>query len=439
MSRPTHGVHPLNWSLTHGLIPHLVLAGGLAALLALAVSRRSHWWSRRLPLALALTAVLSVLLQFTVDDWWQPFPDHLPHRVTLWLGAGILGLCLAALRTPPARWRGRAAIALGAALVTLMSASQVNRHFDQYPTARVLLAPWIGRTDALPTNRDPNTVAAPPGRALSEVWHPTGHLPDAGTVSTASIPGVKSGFKARDAYVYLPPAYRTSPRPLLPVLVLMVGQPGSPEDWIGAGALQDQMDAFAEAHQGLAPIVVVVDQTGSIWSNTLCMDSRIAKSQTYLAQDVPDWITSHLQTAPGRTARAIGGLSLGGTCSLQLAVNAPEVYGSFLDISGQQEPTLGSHARTVDEAFGGDEAAFDAVDPLHVMAHRSFPDTAGSFVAGAGDGEFRPQQEKAYAAAVQAGMKAVYATVPGGHDWNTFRTGLGENIPWLARQTGLTP
>ncbi|MDH6131222.1 S-formylglutathione hydrolase FrmB [Kitasatospora sp. MAA4] len=439
MSRPTAGWNPLDWSLTHGVVPHLVLAGGLAALIALAASRRSRWWSRRLPLAVALGAASAVLLQVAVDDWWQPLPDRLPHRVTLWAGVGVLGVCLAAFRIPGARRRIRAAAVLGAALVMLMSLSQINRLFDQYPTSRVLLDPWIGRTTALTTAWEPHTVAAPPGRPLAEVWHPTSRIPAAGTISTAAIPGVKSGFKARDAYVYLPPAYRMSPRPLLPVLVLMAGEPGSPVDWVGAGGLQDQMDAFAADHQGLAPIVVVVDQIGSLWNNTLCMDSRIANEQTYLAQDVPDWIATRLQTATGRTARAIGGLSLGGTCSLQLAVNAPQVYGSFLDISGQSEPTLGSHGKTVDQAFGGDEAAFDAVDPLHVMARQSFPDTAASFVAGASDGEFRPQQETAYAAAVKAGMKATFGTVPGGHDWGTFRAALGGNIPWLARQTGILP
>lgn len=28
-------------------------------------------------------------------------------------------------------------------------------------------------------------------------------------------------------------------------------------------------------------------------------------------------------------------------------------------------------------------------------------------------------------------------TVPGGHDWNTFRAGLADNVTWLAQQTGL--
>lgn len=429
--------NPLDWPLTTGVIPYLVLAVGCAALLGLAYSRSRYWWSRRLPGAVLLAAALTVLLRLVVDDWWVPFPDGLPRPTLLWIGVAILGLCLAALRMPPLRLRGRVLAAGGAALVVLMASSGINRQFDEYPTMRVLLNPWIGRTDELTTGRVA-AVQVPEGRTLSEVWHAPAGLPAKGTVSTVAIPATKSGFRTQDAYVYLPPAYQANPRPLLPVLVMMAGQPGQPSDWTGTGQLPEQMDAFAAGHQGLAPIVLMVSQNGSQWGNSLCMNSRIAQAQTYLAEDVPDFARTHLQTATGRTAFAIGGLSQGGTCALQLAVNAPEVYGSFLDISGQDEPTLGSRQETVQKAFGGDEAAFDAVDPMHVMARTKFPDTAAAFVVGAGDGEFGPQQRKVHQAALAAGMKATFQTVPGGHDWNTFRAGLGVNIPWLAQQTGLT-
>jgi hypothetical protein len=55
--------------------------------------------------------------------------------------------------------------------------------------------------------------------------------------------------------LYLPPAYLGSVRARLPVLVLIPGQPGGPEDWLLAGRLAAVMDAFAAAHDGLAPVV----------------------------------------------------------------------------------------------------------------------------------------------------------------------------------------
>ncbi|MEV7778652.1 alpha/beta hydrolase-fold protein [Kitasatospora sp. NPDC088351] len=429
--------NPIDWPLTHGPIPHAVLAAGWGALLVLALSRSRAWWKRRLPAALLAAAALSLLLDTVVDGWWHPFPEGLPRYVTWWIAIALLGLCLAGFRMPSLPRRGKALAAVGGILVLLMASSQVNRGFGQYPSGRVMLAPWLSKTQELITSKDARTVGPPPGKVLDEVWQAPPGLPAKGTVSITPIPGTKSGFKGRDAYVYLPPAYQASPRPLLPVVVLITGQPGNPGDWVLGGQVNEALDAFAAEHHGLAPIVVMPDQLGSIWANTLCMDSRIANVQTYLAVDIPDWVHQNLQAARGRGSWSIGGASMGGTCALQLAVNAPDVYGSFLDMSGQEEPTLGTREQTVAAAFDGDAARFDAVDPLQVMARKRFPDTAAAIVVGRTDGEFRPQQEKIYEAVTAAGMKAKFDLMPGGHGWVVFRPGIVDQLPWLAQQTGL--
>ncbi|WP_051837187.1 alpha/beta hydrolase [Streptomyces sp. NRRL WC-3742] len=429
--------NPLDWPLTHGPIPQAVQAVGWAALILLALRRDRSWWRFGLPAALATAAGLSLLLGYLVDDWWHPFPEGTPRYVTWWVATALLGLCLAAYRMRRSTWPRRVlGLGLGS-LVLLMAASEVNIGFDMYPNGRVMLAPWLDRTAMLSTTKSAETATAPPDKVLEEVWTPPPGLPAKGTVSQAHIPGTKSGFHGRNAYIYLPPAYQASPRPLLPVLVLITGQPGAPDEWVHQGQVDELMDAFAAKHGGLAPIVVMPDQLGATWNNSLCMDSKIAKMQTYLAEDVPNWAQKNLQTATGRRSWAIGGASMGGTCALQLGVNAPEVYGTVLDISGQEEPTLGTRAETVKAAFGGDTAKFDAIDPLQVMARRQFPDTAIAVVVGEGDGIFRPQQEKVYKAVQGAGMKATFATAPGGHGWMVFRPAIADQLPWLARQTGL--
>ncbi|MFE5582952.1 alpha/beta hydrolase [Kitasatospora sp. NPDC056531] len=430
--------NPIDWPLTHGPIPYAVLAAGWAALVLLAVRRGRAWWRFRLPAALVTAGALSLLLDVLVDGWWHPFPEGTPRYVTWWIAVALLGFCLAGYRMRRLPWRRRALTFGLSLLVLLMAASQVNIGFGQFPSGRVMLAPWLTRTDSLIVDKTAQTVAAPQDKVLDEVWHAPANLPEKGTVSVVPIPGTKSGFKARDAYVYLPPAYQATPRPLLPVVVMISGQPGIPGDWVLSGQINEALDAFAAEHGGLAPIVVMPDQLGSTWANTLCLDSKIAKVQTYLAADVPDWIHQNLQTATGRKAWAIGGASMGGTCALQLGVNAPDVYGSVLDMSGQTEPTLGTREETVKAAFGGDEEKFDAVDPLHVMARRKFPDTNVAMVVGETDGEFRPQMEKVYQAVQEAGMKARFELMPGDHGWVVFRPGIVRQIPWLARQTGLT-
>ncbi|GGX86664.1 alpha/beta hydrolase [Streptomyces hiroshimensis] len=431
---------PLDWSLVSGWIPVTLLAVGLCALAVLLFSRRRTWWTRWAPLAVLLAAVLTWLLRTAVDDWWQPFPDPLPLSVVIWAGIAVLGVCLAAFRIPLLRPRYRAGAALAGLLVVLLGASEVNRHFDQYPTARSALNSWLTKTTSITeaTGRTEPALRVPAGKTVADVWRPPPGMPENGTLSKSSVPGTRSGFDARSAYVYLPPAYRAIPRPLLPVVVLMAGQPGSPDDWINSGRLVDMMNAFAREHRGLAPVVVVVDPLGSQFANTLCLDSRLGNVQTYLAADVPDWIRSHLQVAAARTSWVISGISFGGTCSIQLGVNAPQVYGVVNDISGQEAPTLGSRQKTVDKAFGGDEAAFTAVNPLDVMARQRFPDTKAAFVAGSSDSTYRPQQRKVYDAAVKAGMRAEWVLLPGGHSWQVWRPGLERQLPWISRETGLT-
>ena len=191
-------------------------------------------------------------------------------------------------------------------------------------------------------------------------------------------------------------------------------------------------------HAGLAPVVVVVDQLGDPLRNPLCMNSALGQVATYLSVDVPAWIRATLQVNPDTATWAIGGLSNGGTCSLQMAVTAPQVYRTLLDISGEAEPTLGDHAGTVAAAFGGDEAAFAAVNPLDVLAARSFPDTAGYLVAGAQDDEYRPQAVRVHEACRAARLDVQLHVLPGGHTFEVWGPGLSGALPWLGTRLGIT-
>ncbi len=145
---------------------------------------------------------------------------------------------------------------------------------------------------------------------------------------------------------------------------------------------------------------------------------------------------STLQVAPD--GWAVGGLSNGGTCALQLAVNAPDLFGVFIDVSGEDAPTLGDRATTIARAFGGDEAAYTAVNPLDVLAARSFPDTAGYLVAGRDDAQYRPQADRVLAACRAAGMDVSLTELPGGHTWEVWGPGLEGALPWLGTQLGIT-
>lgn len=55
--------------------------------------------------------------------------------------------------------------------------------------------------------------------------------------------------------------------------MLLHGTPGTPQDWIDGGQAAATADAYAAAHGGRAPILVMPDINGSIDADTECVDS----------------------------------------------------------------------------------------------------------------------------------------------------------------------
>lgn len=425
-------------SLVSGPLPVVVAVCGIAGAGWLLAGRRRWFLRWALPGSIVGAVVATLILWVVVEKAWKPFPDPIETAVYVWIGVGLWAVLLVVPRAFTVRKRTVPITVVAALAVVLAVAVQINLVFYAYPTVGTALGlPDPDRIDfaEVPPPTDPVVT----GKPLEDAWAPQTppDLPASGRYTTAPVPGPASGFEARDAVVYLPPAYFADPRPLLPVLVMLAGQPGSPEDWLKGGKLAMTMDAFAREHHGLAPIVVVPDGTGSQLANPLCLDSKLGKVATYLAVDVPAWIKTHLQVDPDPRAWAVGGLSYGGTCSLQLATNHPEVYPTFLDLSGQEEPTLGDRQRTVDQAFGGDEAAFVAVNPLDLMKSRRYPDTAGIIVVGTRDDAYRGGARKVFAAARDAGMDVQYVEVPGSHSFAVWSAGLRDEMDWLAERMGL--
>ncbi|WP_067449600.1 alpha/beta hydrolase [Nocardia alba] len=425
-------------SLLTGWLPVASAVLGAVGAVWLLLPRARRYVTTTMPIVLLTATVLTVALYLVVEEIWRPFPDPIAVSVYVLIGIALAAVLLVVPRILVRKTVLTGVVTVFAALAVLVAVGvRINLEYASYPTVGAALGiEHLDRVDAAELTRREQVISA---RPLEPAWHPPDGLPDHGRVLTAAIPPTASGFTARDAQIYLPPAYFADPRPLLPVLVLLAGEPGAPQDWFVGGRLAQTMDSFARAHNGLAPVVVVADGTGSQLANPLCLDSKLGNVATYLAVDVPNWTRATLQIDPDPRSWAVGGLSYGGTCALQLATNYPAVYPTFLDMSGQDEPTLGDRQRTVDAAFGGDTAALLRVDPLELLRTRTYPDSAGAFVVGADDAMYRPQVERMYEAAREAGMDVRLRILPGGHNFALWERGLRDQLPWLATRLGLTP
>ncbi len=429
----------MGFDIVGGWFPPAMMITGILALLALLAGRGRTWWRHRVPLAAVAASALTTVITLVTNHLWHPFADALPTDVVAWLGLTLLAVGLAVVR--PASVPVRLLAVAGVLLVGVVGAAQVNADFGAYPTLGALLGrPLPGQVDSASIiGRSEAAAPVPGGRPLADAWAAPAGLPTTGEVTEVSIPGVTSAFPANGAWVYLPPAYQASPRPLLPVLILLAGQPGDARNWFDGGRAAQTMDAYAAAHHGLAPVVVVPDWVGSTNGNPMCVDSAVGGNDyTYLTVDLPNWIRTNLETDTRPTRWAVGGLSAGATCALQLATNDPAQFPTFLFFSGQTEPTLDNRDDTVATLFEGDQAAFTRINPMDIMSTTSFTASAGVFVAGDQDPDYGPQTAQMAAAATAAGMAVSSFTVPGGHEFPVWAAALSSSMDWLGRRLGMT-
>lgn len=415
----------LDASLLSGPVPVTLyaVAGILtAALLALAIGGPRRLGQRVVGLAAGgVVGLATAWLLGDVLDVWGFAPTAVLRLWVALVGGGI-GLAAVVLRQGPGLQRVLAGCVIP--LVLVAGGVAINLEFQQFPTFRAL----FGLTQV--------AAFAPPttNAALASV-------PDAGSVGAVTIPSNVSGFPARPAIVYLPPVALVAQAPALPVLVMLSGQPGSPNDVFTAGTLTPILDGYARQHGGYAPIVVVPDQLTSPSVDPMCVDGALGNSATYLTVDVPAWITSNLHVIAERKAWSIGGFSQGGTCALQLGGTHPELFGNIIDIAGELAPSVGSEQETIDRGFAGNRDAYLSATPEQILRSKSpYADTTAVFAAGSNDTRFLPFARKLEAQAKAAGMKSTLLESPGtAHDWGTVKDAMTKSLPMVMQRAGSGP
>lgn len=438
-------------NLLTGPLPSIALILGAAALAFLVVRRSVKWWLYALASA-GVAAAVSFAGGWATIHLWYWWPEDLPSIVLLYVGlalwAVILGCTTAVLgfmrhrRSGGGAWPTSVVRATGAlvamALVVGVGAVQINAYFGQYPTVGSLLQDAPVLAQGVPHTalaESSNRFMTTP---VSARWSENGALNARGEVRSVAIAGTLSGFQARNAVVYLPPAYFAPQRPLLPVLVLVSGQPGSPESWLSATNLKYDLDHFAAEHQGLAPVVVIPDPNGSDQANTMCMNSALGQADTYMARDVPAWIGSHLDVDTNPAHWAVGGFSYGGTCALQMVTRHAENFQSFVAISPEQEPALAADRNvTIERAFHGNAAAFDEAVPLTLLAKHQYPTVQGWFASGRSDSLYSENVSVLERATRTAGIATARESFPGGHSWAVANAALPAALGFLEGRLGL--
>lgn len=216
---------------------------------------------------------------------------------------------------------------------------------------------------------------------------------------------------------------------------MMMGSPGSPD----LTHVADALDREAVRHRGLAPIVVVADQLGSSYVDTLCMDTAARGAvETYVNTDVVSWIERHLHVSRHRSGWTVAGYSNGGLCAARFAARHSQRWGNALNISGEEFPGSDRPEKTLADIFHGDRAAYENTAVPQLLGQVSLPDTWMVFTVCADDTRHLPGARRGASAAAAAGAHSVYLESPsGGHVLPALVAGVDRGFAALYPRLGL--
>lgn len=156
--------------------------------------------------------------------------------------------------------------------------------------------------------------------------------------------------------VYLPAGYDSQSSTRYPVLYMLHGLGGDHQEWQRYGLFDSASELMASGE--ISPMIIVTPEgERGYWVDHAGGGPRFG---TYVSRDLVDAVDAEFRTFDDRSARAIGGMSMGGHGALQLALNNPDEFA-----------VVGAHSvalRRFDEAFPffGDRKYFEAHDPVSI-------------------------------------------------------------------------
>ena len=374
-------------------------------------------------------------LWFAVNvlDW---FGGPVIDAAWLWVAAASAGITVAIWNLWHSRWWRKLIAVLAIPLFAATAVFGINAAYGLNPTIGSMLHISTATTIDLDPPDAPPT--GDPAEPLYLTWTPPPGMPATGATGLVEggVPNDVSGFPARPAQVYLPPSALVEEPPRLPLVIMMMGQPGDPD----ARAIANVLDDFAARNNGLAPIALVVDQLSDPSLDPLCLDTGLGKVETYLMQDVIPWAKANLNVLQGTRYTTVAGYSNGGGCAAYFGAKYPDVFGNLLAISPVEFAGSEHSDDVLRTVFDGDQAAYDAVKPANIMAAMApYPDTTAIFTAGEDDSGYAPGTERLADAAASAGMVTTFFLVPDAdHGVSGLDGGLEKGFEVLYPRLGLS-
>jgi enterochelin esterase-like enzyme len=347
--------------------------------------------------------------------WWMAVARQLVFRV--------LAACLAFIP----------AMAFGVAAV--------NKYYDYYQNWNSAISDFTGRNNQA---TEVPTAEAGSGVKFSTFLGSAIDQPVAaqfGYTVHLDVTGQITHIK-RGVYVYLPPqyfqaAYRNY---RFPAIELLHGFPGTPEDWITVVGVTTMMQQLVSSGQAKPAVLVMPDANGGRAISLQCLNQfHGPQDATYLAQDLPEYISQRVRVEPPGPAWGIAGYSEGGFCAANLGLKYGNRFGFAGVLSGYFAPSdnqLGNPPRLVNP-FGKSTKARRANTPDDLVLSLPPGTKIPQFWLGVGSGDHSDfKNAQVFGQLLQTRQPGVVLKVVpgGGHTMFTWRALMPPLLEWMTPQ-----
>jgi len=307
---------------------------------------------------------------------------------------------------------------------------------------------WIGTTDyrkplaRASTRRSGAARAAAVALALVLGAPPTvarGDQGGKGAILHPLIPAPSLHKDDQSVRVYLPPSYS---RPeaagrRYPLLIMLHGWPGGDGNWLGQGRAAETLDSMS-ARGGIPEVIALFPNANGagILGRSMYLNAHDGRFQIqdFIVNDLVAWADSTYRTRREPSARALIGLSEGGSAAVNLALRHPEKFGACASLSGEFRLSRGFGMKGVLGPEPGATKILEENSPLlyiDKIVEQAKKQTI-YFDCGLDENEWLDQNREFDKKLTALSISHTYHEFPGGHSWGYWKIHLRDALLALA-------
>ena len=265
--------------------------------------------------------------------------------------------------------------------------------------------------------------------------------PSRGVLLAVDFAGSLSGLD-RSGYVYLPRQYLDPKyaQVSFPVLELIAGSPGAPQNWLRQLDIAQTMDRLVASGKAAPTILVIPAPNGHLAHSQECVDAVGGpRDDTYLTTDVRADVLASFRVSTNRASWGLAGYSTGGFCAVNLLTRHSDLFSVAASMDGYFHALQDNFTGNL---YGGDAALRLQNSPDWVWAnHPPAPHVALLLLAGGDDLSataatvaFHDQLVSAPPVLRQGDAVTAEIHPRSGHSFTAWRADLPRVLSWASQQ-----